>query len=391
MQIECGDVTEYDATTKTYTVSLDNHGDVLARRLLTGIDKPYPRFTRVVCIRTRGLEWTIIGEVDTPQPDPGENRPKTVDETTAELDSLVREIRIAARAGELPNFRPAGERVQFAGDASLENRTLDQRSRSFLKVFSFGAVLSFASNLCFTLWDKRNSQVITRARSWLLGLMGYSESITTRSDDPRTTRRELIQANPLPSQQGTGNPVPPRDDRETIEGFIPAPAGSRAEDFAELMTKPKAEYGCRTRHVTHRVEEIDNETQTRRIRQDFVTYDSRGKETDRVTEVTYAEGNVGGEGEGDAKFGMRLRFRDWLFVEIDNELRTLRITNLMGENHVIVMTEKETSLEHGEQYLRLDAEGMRIKVENMHVDVARELTRKAGQRISDEAPQIHHN
>lgn len=390
-EFETGTVTEYDATTKMYVVSLDHCGDVPARRVITGVDKPYPAFARVFCAKSRGMEWAILGELDVPQPDPGDNRPKTVDESAAELDSQIRDIRLASRATELPNFRPLGEEPQFAGDVSIENRTRDQRSRSRVKVFAFGSILSFASNLCFTLWDKRDNQLVTQCRNLIFRAVGFVQTITTRGDDPRTTRRELLQADPLPSQQGTENPAPTWDDRETVEGYIPAPGGQRAEDVSGIIEKPKAERGRRTRFVTHRAEEIDNNQQVRRVRQDHVVYDDKGKETERVQELSHVEGHIDGEG-GTAKKGVRTLHRDWLEIQIDNDAHVITITNLGGPDpHRVILTDEHTSIERGAQSLRLDDDGLHIKAKNMNVEVDENIERSAGGTIRDSAPEIHHD
>ncbi len=56
MTFECGVVREYDSDKKMYVVNLDRIGDVYARRILNGADKPFPPFARVLCLRVTGLE-----------------------------------------------------------------------------------------------------------------------------------------------------------------------------------------------------------------------------------------------------------------------------------------------------------------------------------------------
>lgn len=392
MQIESGIVTEYDAETKMYLVSLDHCGDVQARRILTGVDKPYPQHARVVCLKDRGTEWSIIGELDMPESLPGDDRPRTVDESAADLDSKIREIRLANRVTDLPNMRPLGEDPQFAGDASIENRTRDPRSRSRVKVFSFGSVLAFASNLCFQLFDRRDNQIITQCRNLIFRAVGFQRTITTRADDPRTVIREVLQADPLPSQAEGENPRPVIVDRETVEGYIPLPTGKeRAEDVSGIVEAPKAARGLRRRFVTHRADEVDNVQQVLRVRQDHVTYDDEGRETERVQELTHVEGNIEGEG-GSAKRGSRTLYRDWLEIQVDSEGHVLTITNLGGPDpHRIILTDEHTTIERGGQHVRLDDEGLHVKAKNMFVDVEETIDRKAGTVIRDTAPEVHHD
>lgn len=389
---EVGVVTDYDPDTKMYLVSLDSTGDVQARRVLTGVDKPFPNHARVVCVRTRGLGWSILGELDMPSPNPENNRPQTVDEAVADLTSKVRDIRLANQVSALPNFRDVGEEPQFPGDVSIENRTVNKASRSRVKVYSFGSVLAFASNLCFMLLNRRDSLLLIQCRNYLMRAVGYLKSITTRADDPRLVIREVLQADPLPSQQGTENPRPVKTDRETVEGYVlVAPGTDRAEDVSDIIRAPKVERGLWTKFMDHRAEEIDHAQQVRRIKQDFVTYDSQGRETERLQEITHVEGHIEGEG-GSASRGARTVYRDWLEIQVDNEARTITITNLNGpEPHRVVLTDEHTAIERGAQYLRLDDDGLHIRAKNMNVEVEEVIDRKAGQSITDSAPQIHHD
>jgi len=368
MQFECGVVREYDSDKKMYVVNLDRIGDVYARRILNGADKPFPPLARVLCLRVTGLEWSILGEVDMPQKDPGAGRPQSIDEAVADLDSRLRAIRASTRAFELPNFRAPGEEPQFAGDASIENRTTDQRSRSRVKVYAFGSVVAFASNLCFTLWHRLESLWFTQCRSFLLRAVGYERSVTTRADDPRLVMKETVHADPLPGQTpGSENPRAPIVDRETVEGFVLPADGRYAKTASDIHEAPKVLRGTRETRVDYLAVETDNERQARRERLDFVEYDSDGKVKKRTPCVVRGEGHVEGDGP-EIKHGRFERWGDWLEITIDNEKGEIHVRDLRGDGQEIRVTEKDTALVRGGQSIRIDDDGVTIKAKSLVVE-----------------------
>lgn len=368
MNFECGFVREYDADKKVYIVCLDRTGDVTARRLVNGADKPIPPFARAVCMRIIGLDWVIMGEVDTAQPTPDDNRPKTIDEAVADLDSKLRSLRVSARSRNLPNFRAPGEEVNLAGDATLENRTLDPRSRSRVKVYAYGSVISFASNLCFTLWHRLEGLWFTQCRSFLLRAIGYERSITVSTEDPRLVMREIVQADPLPSQrEGSEDPKPVITDRETIEGYVLPADGRYADTAEEIHEAPKVTRGTRETRVDHLAVESDNTTQTERRRLDFVEYEDDGTIKKRTNQYWKTVGNVEDDG-APFKHGSFERWRDWLEISIDNEKGEIRVRDLRGDGQEIRMVEAGVALSRGEQSITLDDDGVTIKAKNLVVE-----------------------
>lgn len=378
MNFECGLVREYDSDKKMYVINLDRIGDVYARRIINGADKPFPPFARVLCLRVVGLEWSILGEIDLPQKDPGADRPQSIDEAVADLDSRLRSIRASTRAFELPNFRAPGEEPQFAGDASIENRTLDQRSRSRVKVYAFGSVVAFASNLCFTLWHRLESLWFTQCRSFLLRAVGYEKSVTTRADDPRLVMKETIHADPLPGQTpGSENPRAPIVDRETVEGFVLPADGRYAKTAADIHEAPKVLRGLRETRTDYSVVEIDNERQSRRERIDFVEYDADGKVKKRTPCVVRGEGHVDGDGPA-FKDGRFERWGDWLEITIDNETRVLRLRDLRGDGQEIQLADGKLSLIRAKQSVTLTDDGVMIKAKSFTVEADDDITETAG-------------
>jgi hypothetical protein len=329
-------------------------------------------------MRITGLDWVIMGEVDTAQPNPEDNRPKTIDEAVADLDSKLRSLRVSARSKNLPNFRAPGEDVNLAGDVSLENRTLDPRSRSRVKVYAYGSVLSFASNLCFTLWHRLEGLWFTQCRSFLLRAIGYERSINTSTEDPRLVMREIVQADPLPSQrEGAENPKPVITDRETIEGYV-LPADGRYVDTAEdIHTAPKVVRGRRETHVDFLATEIDNTTQTERTRLDHVEYEDDGTIKKRTNQYWKTVGNVEDDGT-PFKHGSFERWRDWLEISIDNEKGEISVRDLRGDGQKVVMAEASTSVVRGEQSITLNDDGVTIKAKSFTVDVENDITETAG-------------
>lgn len=382
--IATGVVTNYDADTKTYVVSLDIEGDTLARRMLTGADKPYPPGSRVVLLRAEHLDWFIMGEVDMPSQDPDVDRLRTVDEAAADLDSIITRVRLSEKIGDLPRYRPADEALQFAGDVSIENRTVSQKSRSRVKVFSFGAVMTFASNLCFSLWSKRDNTLITQFRSLIERGIGFTRSITTRADDPRTVVREQIQGDPLTTEEDTANPVAPKIDRETIVGHIPTGDPTRSD----LSQGPKALRGERSSYTRHRFEEIDNNSHTRRLRQDRI--ENEGQDNEEITnEIRHYEGNLTELGKTAGSYTV---YRDWLEIEVDNENHVLRIKNLNGpDSNEIVMTDDETSVVRGGQSWVLDDSGLTINVKEYRLNAEQDITETAGGNHTSAGREVHHN
>lgn len=384
--IATGVVSNYDADTKTYVVNLDIEGDTLCRRMLTGVDKPYPPGARVVLMRGGYLDWMIVGEVDMPEQDPGANRRQTVDEAAADLDAILRDVRLQESIGEFPRYRPSDEYLQFAGDVSIENRAERQSNRSRVKVFSFGAVLAFASNLCFTLWDKRNNKMLVQFRDLIERGIGYVRTITTRPDDPRTVVREQIQGDPLATESDAENPPPPKIDRETIIGHIP----NGDQDRTDLAEGPKAERGERRQYTRHRYEEVDNNTHTHRIRQDVIENEDQDDESITTERQSY-EGNLE-ELERDNKRGTYTIYRDWLEIEVDNDNHVLRIKNLNGPDaNEIVLTDESTSVVRGEQSWVLDDDGLTINVKEYRLNAEQDITEEAGGNHTSIGREIHHN
>ena len=389
-QLTGGVVVAYDPDTKTYSVSLDGRPVVVARRIMNGADKPFPARARVVCGRTTSGDWLILGELDTPQRDPDLNRPRTADEAAADLDARVRGLSDPT-LGTPPPFRPVGEEPQFPGDVSLENRTADQRARSRVKIYSFGAILVQASKLCFALWNKRDSQLLVSARDWVFRMVGFTKTITTRVDDPRTTIREELAADLLAttSESATKN-KPVRIDRESFEGFVPAPAG-RASAEGEWLDKPAVERGRRTKLMDYRVVEDDHDAQARRERMDFVERDADGKATKRTTEFVQVVGALDGS-PATAKHGAFTRYRDWLAVEIDDEAHVATVTHLRGPApYRFILTDDHVAIERGEQFLRFDDDGLTIRAKAVQMTADGDITETAGGRHHSRGAEVHHN
>lgn len=318
-----GIVFDYDADLKVYRVNLDGHGDITARRILTGIDKPYPARSRVILMRLSGVEWAIIGELDMSPVPPEESAEKTVDEAAAELINLAKRSREDAALGELPPFRPEGEEIQFVGDASLENRTDNQESRSRVKVYSFGAVLAKASNFCHTLWDRKTSQIIQQSRNLIQRCIGQLITMTTPSDTGLSTYREVTQGDAVSRKEGD-EAMENLTDKEVTRGHIPAPAGRGAD----LINQPTAKFGERTKYREHRVEEVDNEAQVIRTRQDQVDDDDN-----HTIETQSWEGNLD---EVSGSFGTVKKYREWLEVRIDNETEEATFLDLKNDQKILI-------------------------------------------------------
>ncbi len=378
---ECGIVREYDSDKKVYSVNLERTGDVTARRVINGADKPFPPFARVVCLRFVGLEWSILGEIDVPQKEPGDGRPQSIDEAVADLDSRLRSIRASTRALGLPNFRASGEEPQFAGDASIENRTLDYRSRSRLKVYAFGSVVAFASNLCFTLWHRLESLWFTQCRNFLLRAIGFEKSITTRADDPRLVMRETVQADPLPGQDPkVQNPRAPITDRETVEGFVLPADGRYAKTLDDIQSAPKVVRGEREQRVDYLFTEIDNSRQVKRERLDRVEYSDDGKVTKRTNQFLGARGHVDGD-VPDLANGQYALWGGWLEVTVDNDAQRLRVRDLRGAGQEISLSLQSTSFVRGQQSIILDDNGVTVTAKNFTVNTEQSIMQTAGRDV----------
>lgn len=332
----CGGIIgSYDPDSRMYGVNVDVYGDRLARRLHTGVDKPFPVGTRVVCFKSETLSWIILGEVDMPQPEMADNRQKNVDEAAADLIEEIARLRPTSELGDKSNYRRPNDQLHFAGDVSLENRVEDPRSRSRVKIYSFGAILTFASNFCFQLFDRKENQILMQARNFLKRCIGYMKSIRTDSATQRTTIQEKVQSAVL--EKNSLGQSAPRTDRLTVEGYIPW-AGARATTGADIAKKPKVARGRREVFMDHRIEEIDNTTQTRRVRQDKVTYDADNQETARVQEIVSVEGNLQNERLTTAQAGSVTMYRDWLKITVDSPNQTVHIHDLKNNQTIILDT-----------------------------------------------------
>lgn len=319
--IAAGIISTYDPDSRVYGVNLDGLGDRQVRRINTGVDRPFHVGARVVCFKAGTLSWTIVGELDVPQVELGDNRPKSVDEAAADMIDELNQLRPMSKLGDKINYRqPYGE-VNFPGDVVLENKAEDPRSRSRVKVYSFGAILVKASNFCFQLLDRKENRILTQARNLLTRAIGYFKSARTDPRSKKTTVIERVQGDVLEaSANGRAHPT---TDVETTQGFVP---NTKARGTADtLHAAPKVERGQREVFGHHRVEEIDNLTQTARTKQDSVRFNASGEETSRVTEVYSAEGNVSGERSGSAKNGAKTFYRDWLAIQIDSDAHTVRV------------------------------------------------------------------
>jgi len=328
--IYAGWIGNYNPTTKIYNVNIDGLGDKPARRLHTGIDRPYPDNTRVLCAQAHDMAWVIMGELEMPEPQLSENRPRTVDDAAAELVKNLGVVNTGVPALDTPQYRNPLDEIHFAGDVSIENRTADPRSRSRVKVYSFGSVLTFASNFCFQILNRKDNKILTNARSIITRSVGYIKSVIFKSETNKTTIHERLQSSPL-EKDANGQPAA-KVDRETFEGDIPA-KGNRARYGSQLIDAPKVERGRRDVFGNHRVEERDNKTSSYRERQDSVTYDSTGAETARTTEIYKEEGRIV-SGSGGVSHGSRIIYRDWLVIEINNDTGIVRIEDLKRDQRI---------------------------------------------------------
>lgn len=329
-----GIIGNYDPDSRLYVVNIDGYGDRQSRRLHTGVDRPFPKGTRVVCMKTDTTSWIIIGELEMPQSELEDNRPQNVDEAAADMIEELAKLQPSSQLGDKSNYRQPYDQLHFAGDVSLENRQLDPRSRSRIKIFSFGAILNFASNFCFQLFDRKENRILTQARSMLTRCIGYMRLIKTDSATQRTTVQETIQSAVL--EKNTAGQSAPRTDRITTDGFIPA-TGARASSVMNFEKTPKVSRGQREVFMGHRIEEVDNLTQTHRLRQDFVTFNADNDETARVREITKVEGNLKNENITTAQFGAVHQYRDWLKITVDSVKQELTIHDLKN-NQTIIMT-----------------------------------------------------
>lgn len=387
MSVLGGLVLAYDPDRGLYRLLPDMRTQVWARAVRVGAGGPFPVGVRVLCLHVAGTGWIIVGEIPTAQPDPNAARPATVEESVADL--LSRAGAAAAPSGDLdaaPMFRAADP--EFVGDAALTNRPPDRRAASGVRVFSFGAVLLKASDICYALLDRRESQLLLHARSLLFRAMGYLRTVVTRADDPRTLVREELRPDPL-NVERTNREAAPLVDRETLEGFVPAPDG-RAGGFPELFDKPRLSRGRRETVGGFSVAEDDVGKGVLRRRVDVVEH--RGEDGERRTfEAAAAVGAIDGEGEGAAKRGFRAWLRAWLRLEADNEAETVTLDHLTaGEPTRVVLTRDAVLLERGGQRVRIDAEGVFVKAKNFVVDAEQRVVLRAGSEIAAAAPVINH-
>lgn len=342
-----GWVGSYNPSTRIYNVNVDGLGDKPARRLHSGIDRPYPNDTRVLCVQAHDMAWVILGEVEMPEPPVGSDRPKTVDDSAADLVTNLGLVNTGVAILDTPQYRNPLAEINFAGDAAIENRVADPRSRSRIKIYSFGSVLVFASNFCFQLFNPKNNKILTSARSLVTRAVGHIKSIIFNPITNKTTIHEKLQSSPL-EKNATGQPAP-KTDRETFEGDVPAP-NKQAKYGRELLKKPKVVRGRRDVYGDHRVEERDNKTHSYRERQDSVVYNADGTEKSRKTELYKEEGRIV-SGSGAVSYGSRVIYRDWLVIEINNETNSVRIEDLKRS-----------------QKIEMSATGVFIKGNNVSID-----------------------
>ena len=325
-----GWVGSYNPSTRIYNVNVDGLGDKPARRLHSGIDRPYPNDTRVLCVQAHDMAWVILGEVEMPEPPVGSDRPKTVDDSAADLVTNLGLVNTGVAILDTPQYRNPLAEINFAGDAAIENRVADPRSRSRIKIYSFGSVLVFASNFCFQLFNPKNNKILTSARSLVTRAVGHIKSIIFNPTTNKTTIHEKLQSSPL-EKNATGQPAP-KTDRETFEGDVPAP-NKQAKYGRELLKKPKVVRGRRDVYGDHRVEERDNKTHSYRERQDSVDYNADGTEKSRSTELYKEEGRII-SGSGAVSYGSRIIYRDWLVIEVDNQSNSVRIEDIKSNQKI---------------------------------------------------------
>lgn len=320
-----GIIRTYDPATREYTVSIDRQGVPKARRLNAGLDKPFQTESRVICLKCSDMSWLILGEVDMPSPIEDQPESPSVDDAAAALVNELNALNSGEREGAKGSFRKPNDNIHFIGDVSLENREPKANSRSRIKIFSFGSILTQASNLCFQLLDRKENRILTQARNILTRCIGYVQSIRFNQNTRLVTQSETLKASPLEAT--------PKTDFQRIAGFVPK--GLRnAKKPEELMIFPKVERGVREIMGNHRVEEFDNLTHTHRARQDTITYDTTGKEATRNTEMYQVTGRIAGEGAGNASFGSRTTYRDWLVIQVDNEGQSVLINDLKNNQKI---------------------------------------------------------
>jgi len=381
MQLVTGLIVSYDADRNYYRLRPDLHDIVAARPMQTGADRPYPPSTRVLCARIGLIGWVIIGEVPAPIAAEESERPLTVDETVAKL------LNPPTRGEEaVPRYR-RGAPV-FAGDAVLENRTIDHRERAVVRVFSFGAVLMRATNFCFMMLDPRENQLLMQARSLLQRAVGYLRTVTTRKDDSRTTVREVLQSDYLNTEEDADHrDQAPLVDRELVEGRIPAPNGTTA-DYDKLWTTPGTERGRRELQGRHRVTEQDFYKQTQRAAWRVV--ENPGQDDEKaVFEGGLAVGVIDKEGVGTAKRGFRAWLREWFRVEADSEARTLKVEHLPSASTVSI-TDEFVEMRRGGQVFQLSKDGLFIKAKNIIIEAEDAIVQRSGGEHTVVAPRINH-
>lgn len=148
-QITTGHVKSYDPSLGTYVIALTARSEAHGVRAITsGIKKPFPVNTKVVCALSPYSAWLILGEIDEIQP--AKKVPKSPDDTITEKDMQARGLDKSKYNIDSAAFGNFKDEKHYEGDAVLQNRN---DPPSFIKVYEKGDIYALASKFCFSLWS----------------------------------------------------------------------------------------------------------------------------------------------------------------------------------------------------------------------------------------------
>jgi len=204
-KVAVGAILWYHNQLRTYDVNVIGHGQVLAKQLYAGVDKPYGRGTRVVLTRCSGTDWFIVGELPTAGAGGQQRSGEPVD--LAEVaDLAANRTRLTApltpdAARDYTDVDSSGQAgpVVNEGDVRIESGTANQLAKSFLHMRRGGDILMSASNACYVLFSRFKRSIIVRALNLFENIAGFTRRIETRALGNRyaTTYTSTIRNDPL--------------------------------------------------------------------------------------------------------------------------------------------------------------------------------------------------